>query len=595
MSQNLTIRGYSHFLRSAAPLIVVALTLLSCAPTTAPARSGGSEGSPGAVATSAPKTLRIGMQTSDEPNNRAGDGVVSPAPYGGSGSGSAQLEHFFMFHSALTAFDPQRNLIPRLAQKVPTIDDGDWKILPAGGMEVTWKIKPNLTWQDGSPLTADDFAFGYQVASDPELAVPPRGDYANIIDVQAVDSQTLLVRWKSQSIFGNVNGQEGVPAVSHHVFGELYAAGDKASFENSSLWNQQWVGLGPYRITRWAQGSEIDAQAFDGYVMGRPKIDRIIIRYVGDVNALVANVLSGDIDLIPAGAQLDIGQMVTLRQAWEGDAAGYTLLNTKSVRTLYLQMRDPAAPWARDVRIRQALLQALNRDEIVETLLFGLVPRADFYVTPQDPVYGLAQQRGLPTYPYDLAQAERQLADAGWSRGADRVFRNAAGQPFQIDVTASGQGDNVTEAVTVAGHWSAAGFQSSPTPYPANADNAAEIRHSTKGALIWPWNFTVIDPRTVASTEIGSAANRWRGGNYGGYSNAAYDGLWSQLTNQLNPTERQETLFQMIKILDEELPVLPMFYRATGLAARKGIDGPTATPPIQAASMWNLYAWDYKS
>ena len=63
----------------------------------------------------------------------------------------------------------------------------------------------------------------------------------------------------------------------------------------------------------------------------------------------------------------------------------------------------------------------------------------------------------------------------------------------------------------------------------------------------------------------------------------------------LQPTERQETLFQMIKILDEELPVLPMFYRATGLAARKGLEGPTATPPIQAASTWNLYTWDLKS
>jgi len=462
---------------------------------------------------------------------------------------------------------------------------------------VTWKIKPNAVWHDGAPLTADDFVFGWTVYKDPAFAVEPRGELASVSDVEAVDEHTLLVRWRAQSILGNVNGNEGVPVLPAHIFKSLYGTGgDRAALENSPYWTTQWVGLGPYKLDQWAQGSYIEGSAFDQYVLGRPKIDRLTIRYVGDVNALVANVLAGEVDLVPAGAQLDINQMVSIRQAWDASQGGTTLLNTKSTRTLYLQFRDPTLPWAQDLRVRQALLYGLNRDELVESLLFGLVPRADYYVPPEEETYRLAEQRGLPKYPYDLARSERLLADAGWTRGNDRMFRNAAGQPFTIDVTASGQGDNVAEATAVAGGWSATGFQSRPTLYAANlaTEAAGEVRHSVTGAVLWPWNFTTSDPRTLTRAEIGSAATRWRGGNYGGYTNPAYDALYERFSSELDPQQRQETHLGMLKIIAEDLPVLPLFYRATGLAMRKGVEGPTPTPPIQAGSAWNIHTWDVK-
>jgi peptide/nickel transport system substrate-binding protein len=583
-----------RFRRFSALLLGALLLLMSCAPAPAAREAGGAPAAPAAPASqSAPKVLRIAMQISNEPSAGT-DGVASPAPYGGSGAGSAALEHFFTFHSNMTVFDSQRTITPRLAEKIPALNDGDWRLLPGGGMEVTWKLKPNLVWHDGTPLSAEDFVFGFQVARDPALSVGVRVELPNVAEVKATDDRTFVVTWKTQSINGNVNGFDGVPPLPRHIFKELYESGDKGAFENSPHWSTQWVGLGPFRLTSWSLGSSMEGAAFDRYVLGKPKIDRLIIRYMGDVNALVANVMAGEIDLIPAGAQLDINQMVTLKQAWDPSGAGFTLLNTKSVRTLYLQFRDPSAPWASDLRVRQALLHALNRDEIVESLLYGMVPRADYYIPKEDPVFGLAEQRGLPKYAYDMTRAERLLADAGWTRGADRSFRNSAGQPFSIDVMASGQGDNVTEAVTVAGQWSASGFQSQPIPYPANAENAAEIRHNMKGSLIWPWNFTVSDPRTVTASEVGAANNRWRGGNYGGYVNRGYEALYEQLSNEVDPTKRTETQFQMVKHLAEELPVLPIFYRATGLAARKGVEGPTGTPPIQAGSAWNIHTWDVK-
>ena len=561
-----------------ASLLVVLALLASCAPGPA-ARP--SEGGPATVA--APKTLRMAILD------------VTPASltsYGGSGTGGTALEHYFIFHAGLTRYDLGGNVITHIAEKVPTLDDGDWKILPTGGMEVTWKLRSDVFWHDGTPLSAEDFAFGFQVVTDPILAAPSRGEVPSIADVRAPDPRTLVVLWKNQSIFGNNNAFDGVPAVPRHLFRELYLAGDAAAFENSFLWSTHWVGLGPYRVGDFAVGSHIEATAFDRYFLGRPKIDRLVIFYKGDANAMVAGVLAGEIDVIPNGGSIDVPQMAAVRERW-GTEGGLTLANPKGVRTLYLQMRDPANPWARDLRIRQALLHALDREGIIEALVFGLVGRGDFYLTPEDPAYALAEQRRLPRYPYDPALAERLFADAGFTRGADRMLRNTAGQPLWIDVVSSSGGANIQEATAVAGQWAAAGAQSKPTPYSSSVD-AREAKHDMQGAVVWPWNFSILVPRNLISAETGTAANRWRGSNWGGYVNPAYEGLYTELTDTFDAAKRTETMFQITKIMAEDLPVLPLFYHPDISIARKGVEGPAIVAPVQRASSWNIHTWEIK-
>src|SRR5439155_15648812 len=221
-----------------------------------------------------------------------------------------------------------------------------------------------------------------------------------------------------------------------HLLRELYLTGDKLAFTNSPIWNVQWVGLGPYRLERWERGALLEAAAFDRYFLGRPRIDRIVIHYLGDANAMVANVLAGSVDMIPMGAQLDIGQVVVVRDEWVAKGVpGLTLPVPKGVRGLYLQFRDPTAPWAQDLRVRQALIHALDRAQFTQSLGFGLTQVAHYYVMPNDPVHRLAEERGVPRYPYDPARAERLLNYAGWTRpdsgrpdvsgrGGDRLVRN---------------------------------------------------------------------------------------------------------------------------------------------------------------------------
>src|SRR5947208_8105910 len=163
------------------PLLAIVLIVAACAP--APAQR--SQTSPDASKPAGPpKSLRIGSIR--EPV----DGI---ALFGGTGDANAQYGP--IFHAGLTAYDSRGALVPRLAQKVPSIDDGDWKLLPDGGMEVTWKLRPDVKWHDGTLLSAEDFVLGIQIARDPEVPLPRGGGISLVSDVSAPDASTLVIRW----------------------------------------------------------------------------------------------------------------------------------------------------------------------------------------------------------------------------------------------------------------------------------------------------------------------------------------------------------------------------------------------------------------
>jgi ABC-type transport system substrate-binding protein len=154
-------------------------------------------------------------------------------------------------------------------------------------------------------------------------------------------------------------------------------------------------------------------------------------------------------------------------------------------------------------------------------------------------------------------------------------------------------GANVQEATAVAAQWTAAGLQSSPTPYSSSVD-ARQVKHEMQGAVLWPWNFSIFVSRNLIASETGTAANRWRGNNWGGYSNPAYEALYKDLADTLDAGKRTEALFQITKHIAEELPVLPLFYHPDITISRKGLEGPGAVPAVQRASSWNIHLWDLK-
>lgn len=529
-----------------------------------------------------PKTVRIGVDASHEPS---GGFIIF------STEGVGWLEHALMFHNGLAVYNEAGELQPRLARKVPTIDDGDWRVLPDGAMELTWKLRPDAKWHDGAQLRADDFVLGMQIVQDPELPARRARGVNLIANASAPDAETLVVRWKQPYMLANAATVELMPAVAHHVLGDVYQLGDKQAVVNSLYWAREFVGLGPYRLGSWELGSQVEAVAFDQYFLGRPKIDRLILRYFGTPNTLIANLLSGDIDMAPTGSSLDISHLVTVKEAWEPAQVGTATTVPRGVRDVYLQHREPIAPALRDVRLRRALVHMTDRSSFVDILQAGLTTVAQANITLEDPAYRLMEQRSLPTYPYDLTSAARLLADAGWTRTADG-FQNSAGQRLAIDVAGTNRGDAGKEIGALAGQWAEAGIQTSETTLNTTATNYNELRANVKGVFLFNWTIRPEAAEGLTSGQVASDADRWRGTNFSGYSNPAYDRLYEQYSTTLEIGKRQDMLADLMRMGADDVATIPLYYLIEPVIFRKGIRGPGLVPPVQLANAWNIHTWE---
>src|SRR5438552_16554034 len=131
-------------------------------------------------------------------------------------------------------------------------------------------------------------------------------------------------------------------------------------------WNQQFIGTGPFKVREMVPSVNAVLVANDRYVLGRPKLDEIEVRFITDTNAILVNVLSGVVDVT-------LGRTVSLEQALEAQQRGAARPDIApfNMQRIWPQFMDPRPAVIGDARFRQAMLYALNRQELVDTLEAG--------------------------------------------------------------------------------------------------------------------------------------------------------------------------------------------------------------------------------
>lgn len=563
----------------AAFLTAIAL-VAGCAPRAAPtAPSSDGSGSP-----AGPRTLRLVQTTESQPDQ----GYI----FVGGGTGPPELT--YALHAGLTVYDEKGNVQPRIAERVPTLEDGDWKTFPDGRMEVTWRLRPNVKWHDGTPLTAEDYVFGMRVLGDREIPAT-RGRAAELVSqVDAPDPGTLVLTWKETYFLANEASLKEVVALPRHILGEPYDRGDKPGLINSAYWKDQFIGLGPYQMEKLELGSHVEVRAFDQYFLGRPKIDRIVFQYRGDPNSVLATLLAGEADMIPVGS-FKYSFISGLKTQWEGPGNGSIIASFRGTRTLDVQFRDPTKPWAQDVRVRQGLVHLLDRQTLVDGLLEGSTQVAHTLPAPDQPVYVLLQQKGLAIYPFDQRRAQALLGEAGWTRGPDGRFRSAAGEPMSFELwTSSAKPDSVRETEAIAAQWRETGLTIATYHIPDEAADKAFQKTQFTGFMGAP---TANNPETYQkfhSSVIPTEQNRWRGANVSAYNNSAFDQLYDRYLSALQPGPRNELLAQMLKLdADQVLSIYLYYDMATNIGAiRNGLKGPLPVSPRQTVQTWNVHLWE---
>ena len=257
-----------------------------------------------------------------------------------------------------------------LAEGFPQLNTDSWKVLTDGKMETTWRLRPNLKWHDGTPLTADDFAFGFQVYRLPEFD-GPRLAGGFIDNVTAPDLRTVVIHWKSP--YPDAAEDIGtVPALPRHLLAAPFERLDSETFKALPYWKTEFIGLGPYKLDTWEPGAFIEGSAFSDYAFGKPKIGHVKLVWIADGSALVANMLAGSVHFATA-AVLEFEQAVVLRRQWRADSGGSIALNPTKIRYVQVQYKteytQPAA--ILDLRVRQALNHAIDKQALVDGMLEG--------------------------------------------------------------------------------------------------------------------------------------------------------------------------------------------------------------------------------
>ena len=461
-------------------------------------------------------------------------------------------------------------------------------------METTWKLKPGTHWHDGIPLTTADLVFTTEVGR--ELAAFNHQAYAAIDAVNAVDDRTLTINWKRAFISADAlfSGNDGVTLpLPRHLLADAFLT-DRSSFTENPFWTENYVGAGPFRLRSWVPTSQIVLEANSDYALGRPKLDEIEVRMIPDDNTRVANALAGEVDAT-IGSLGSIDQAITLRDQWRGGIVRFRF-ETNAWIAIFSQFVDPHPAIVGDARFRRALLYALDRQSLSDSLQFGMGPVGHSFMSPNQPAYAEIEA-GLPHYDYEPRVAERMLAELGYTRGDDGVLRSAANDRLEVELRTGPVEQAARPGAAIADYWQRMGVATSYYRMTPQQQQDSEYRSTFPAFTVLNQANDVMGFYNLHSTRAPLPANRFRVvggfGNVGRYMNSELDGLIDRYFMTVQPPERIQVLGPILFHIADQLPLMGIYYNPRPEAIAERLVG-ASRDRTGGQITWNAHEWDIR-
>jgi peptide/nickel transport system substrate-binding protein len=276
-------------------------------------------------------------------------------------------------------------------------------------------LRNDVYWHDGVRVTADDVVFTIERQRDPATGSPRQGDVAAVTSAVARDSFTVAVTLSRTGIY-TVNALLEVVAVPHHLLAEVAPA----ELRNAPF-GRQPVGNGFYRFGSWTAAQSLVLDVNVDKPDGRAAIDRIVMRFIPDINAGITELLAGQGDLLQ---RLPPSQRTRIDAA--PSAASY---GAPRVRPAWIAWNTRRAPLD-DVRVRRALTMGIDRPALARWI------GGDAGEPALSPIPTVLREHtpSVQPIPYDTAGARRLLAEAGWADTNNDGIVDRNGQPLRLEV-----------------------------------------------------------------------------------------------------------------------------------------------------------------
>ena len=259
----------------------------------------------------------------------------------------------------LVTTDEHMTIVPLLAASVPTLENGGVVLRNDGGMDVTWRLRPDVTWHDGTPHTSADVKFTVEAINSPAYNPESTDGFDRITSVDTPDALTAVLHY--QEVYAPYALQFVRGTLPKHVL-------DGRDIDTANDYNRAPLGTGPYRVAEWKSGEYIRLEAAPNYWRGAqfPAIKTLLFKFIPNTNTRINQLKSGEVDMVvmfPWDKHREVAAIPGVA-VHKIDGNGYE----------HVTLNQRAFPAFADVRVRQALTHAVDRALISTTILEGLAP-----------------------------------------------------------------------------------------------------------------------------------------------------------------------------------------------------------------------------
>jgi len=555
-----------------------------------------------------------------------------------------------LFNIGLTYFDSEGVLQPGLATEIPTEQNGRLLLFrDASGQiirqEVLWTLRANAYWSDGTPITSDDAVFTFEVQNTPELPVTTRAFSNMIEEVRKVDDKTFWIVYSVPNLFyANVGGSIGLARhydiAPKHIWEPIYrqvmqqvrANPEKAS----EIVEAQFLGSPPATGTGTVVGSgafKFEEWQINQFIRGSRRVDffldspgpvqnyiqEVTVQFIVNQATLLSAIIAGQIE-----ASDDIGlagQDPAILQAQLGNQAAVEVTPSGFIEklnfNLFPECNTAADLLLGDKRTRQAIIQAIDRDDLAQTVFPGATVSNSFLVAGD---VGFNEE--LNPWPYDPEAAEALLTELGWSDSdgdgwLDRVTEDGRKVTFSLHWVATTAGFRIRTGEILQEFLADVGIKLEVENLPGSVVFSTEylnhgsectwrgiVEYAEGGGIaqapadplsneLYAFDLTQPVVSEVADN-VPLPANGFAGTNIMGWINETFDQLRADALKEFDLEKRSEIVKQMQVVYNEELPTVPLYDRVEIVTKATGLVNYTKGTAAARTQFWNPWEWGWE-
>ena len=480
---------------------------------------------------------------------------------------SAAMYILAMTNRSLVTIDADWKWHCSTCTEIPSLENGKAKLIDENGkkkMLVTWEIKPEVKWADGTPMTGKDVKLSWEIGRNPNIAVGDKELFNRIesIDIDSKNPKKFKIKYSEPRYdFYQLVGLNIVPA---HLEGEIFAKtkSEAGAYEKLTLYTAAptTIGLfnGPYIIKEVKLGSHVMLERNPQFWGPQPAIESIVVKLIPNTQTMEANLLSGTIDLISElGISLD--QSLAFEKRLKSNPAQAQLFKVMIEDSMTYEHIDFDLdnPFLSDVRVRKAIAYGIDRDKLIKGLFEGKRKKASSHVHPKDVYF----TEDLTVYNFDQAKASQLLEEAGFKKGSSGYLeKDGKRLTLPLMTTAQNKTREMVE-VYIQEQLKKLGIEVTINNQPARVF-FGETTHKRKfgGMAMFAWTSSPDSPpRSILhSDQIPTEKNAWNGQNVPGWRNPRNDQILDSIFREFDVHKRKAMMVEQQKLYTEDLPVLPI-------------------------------------